>query len=566
MDYANLALLAEKAQAGDTAAMSELYTETYNKMYFFTLKIVGNEQDALDVLQNAYIIMVEKLKSLKDPQMFIAWFKRVLINECNQSLKKNKKYVQPDDKKSNMFDSIPDENEEFLPESVLNDSETQRIIFDTIDNELSNIQKQTVMMFYYDELKISDIAKITETNENTVKNRLHESRKKLKNALLVYKKQGMLVVVPLPLLTALLRQLAEKNTLSPQVAETLLQTVSKATGVSLAFGTGAVTSGAAGAAGTSASGMASGASAGAASTGTAGAVGTTATTAVGLAAKIAAMSVTAKIISGIVSLVLIVGGIFGLNSLHKDSDSAQILQPDIATEISADIQTDTSEQIKIPKTPSRQAELISSGQMRDIPFGAYEWRVLAQEDDKALLITENIIDLRAYNNSDDAVTWANCSLREYLSEEFFNSFSADEQAQIVENLDVNRYEGNDIYDKVFILSIDEAERYFKDNADRDAKLQISSEQVDDAAQRMANSPHSELTSYGEWQRIIGKMANDGKCTWCLRSSDFESKFVTEVINGTIYKSTANSGAFADNILIGVRPAVWISLSKQENET
>ena len=189
MDYTKLASLAEKAQTGDSEALSGLYAATHNQMYFFALKIVGTEQDALDVLQNAYIIMVEKIATLDSPQMFIAWFKRVLINECNQSLRKNKKYLLPNDEQQDMFDSIEDEDEEFLPESVLNDSETQRMILDAIDNELSNIQKQTVLLFYYDELKISEIADITETNENTVKNRLHESRKKLKNALLTYRSE-----------------------------------------------------------------------------------------------------------------------------------------------------------------------------------------------------------------------------------------------------------------------------------------------------------------------------------------------------------------------------------------
>ena len=134
--------------------------------------------------------MVEKIAALENPQAFAVWFKRVLVNECNQLLKKNSRYVLPGDEQD-VFEAADDENEEFLPENALNDSETQRIILDAIDNELSNIQKQAVMLFYYDELKISEIAKITETNENTVKNRLYESKKKLKNVLLVYKKQGM---------------------------------------------------------------------------------------------------------------------------------------------------------------------------------------------------------------------------------------------------------------------------------------------------------------------------------------------------------------------------------------
>lgn len=58
-----------------------------------------------------------------------------------------------------------------------------------------------------------------------------------------------------------------------------------------------------------------------------------------------------------------------------------------------------------------------------IQFGKYVWRVLAIEDDRALIITDKIIEQRPYHNKYVDITWADSSLREYLNTEFYNSFS-----------------------------------------------------------------------------------------------------------------------------------------------
>ena len=104
------------------------------------------------------------------------------------------------------------------------------------------------------------------------------------------------------------------------------------------------------------------------------------------------------------------------------------------------------------------------------------WKVLAVEGDKALVITEKVIDQVRFNEKYADVTWADSILRGWLNGEFLNkAFTADEQAKIVatkvstpDNATWGTKGGEDAEDKVFALSIEELEQYIPEKADRRA--------------------------------------------------------------------------------------------------
>ena len=114
-----------------------------------------------------------------------------------------------------------------------------------------------------------------------------------------------------------------------------------------------------------------------------------------------------------------------------------------------------------------------------IVFGKYggvpiRWTVLDIIDGKKLLISEEALDCRRYNDTNAAVTWETCTLRKWLNSDFLNeAFSPGERERIAEtviqNPDNPKYKtkgGNDTKDKVFLLSIREARKYFEDDNDR----------------------------------------------------------------------------------------------------
>ncbi len=108
-----------------------------------------------------------------------------------------------------------------------------------------------------------------------------------------------------------------------------------------------------------------------------------------------------------------------------------------------------------------------------IEFGPYDWRVLEVGDDGTILvITDKIIDKICYNESNEPITWEDSYLREYLNNDLFNQFTANEQAQIIDSkltTNDNPYfpidGGNDTVDKIFLLSNEEVLQYFGDSGE-----------------------------------------------------------------------------------------------------
>lgn len=114
-----------------------------------------------------------------------------------------------------------------------------------------------------------------------------------------------------------------------------------------------------------------------------------------------------------------------------------------------------------------QRVMFKSAKKSDIiTFGKYEWIVLKKEVDKLLIITKDVIEIKKYNEVQERVTWETCTLRKWLNEDFYNTFTPEEQVKILEthleNPDNEKHGtkgGGNTDDKIFLLSIDEAEEY-----------------------------------------------------------------------------------------------------------
>lgn len=176
-----------------------------------------------------------------------------------------------------------------------------------------------------------------------------------------------------------------------------------------------------------------------------------------------------------------------------------------------------------------------------------KWRVLDIKDDGVLLITENLIDCKPYHERDEDVTWQNCSLRAWMNNEFFNSaFNEEEKSRIIQVLNVNKNNpknttkgGGNTLDRVFALSVDEADKYFKDTIDRRASVTP-----------FAKSKGSRRSS--DYQSMEG----DGMGWWWLRSPGLEGDFASDVVaDGNIVLD----GGYVNGRTVSVRPAIWVRL-------
>jgi len=107
-----------------------------------------------------------------------------------------------------------------------------------------------------------------------------------------------------------------------------------------------------------------------------------------------------------------------------------------------------------------------------IIFGSYNWLILDIQNNSILIITEEIIEQRAYHDIYKDTTWADCGLRKYLNSEFYDKFTETDRSKIIpvtnKNLDNQWYGtkgGEETQDNIFLLSIEEAVcRYFGDSS------------------------------------------------------------------------------------------------------
>lgn len=71
-----------KACKGDLAARAELYRQYSKAMYNVCIRMTGNQDDAADVLQDAFVQAFDHLAQLKQPEAFAGWLKQIVVNQC----------------------------------------------------------------------------------------------------------------------------------------------------------------------------------------------------------------------------------------------------------------------------------------------------------------------------------------------------------------------------------------------------------------------------------------------------------------------------------------------------
>ena len=188
------------------------------------------------------------------------------------------------------------------------------------------------------------------------------------------------------------------------------------------------------------------------------------------------------------------------------------------------------------KKITSKRSIISSGST--YKFGKYEgtieWIVLHidTEENRALLLSNNILFYAPYNAQRTSVTWETCSLRKFLNKDFYNRcFNSKERARIIDTTLLT--DRNITTDKIFLLSLSELEEYLPEERSRQCGDLLS-----DSLFISQNPPMT-------------------RKQWWLRSSGKNANYALRVGRGKVHPD----GQSVDWDY-GVRPALWISLSEK----
>ena len=305
----SMAELVALARQGDEQAISDLYGRTYNAVYASVrTKARIDEDTVLDVVQDAYVKGFQSLNQLQNPEQFQAWMKTIALNRLRDVLKRNRPTLFSElspEEESTVID-FEDERVEHLPDIVVDRQETARLIGEILDT-LSDEQRMAVVLYFYEEMSVREIANLLECSENTVKSRLSYARKKIKAQVEDLERRGTKLygLAPLPFLLLLLRN-------------------AEAYGPSLYAPAAAAAGGA-------------GAGAAAAQAGASGAAGTAASAASGTASTAAAgtgVGLVTKIVAGVLAVALAAGG---------GAAAAKVMQVRSSTPAAAVVEPETEE-------------------------------------------------------------------------------------------------------------------------------------------------------------------------------------------------------------------------------
>lgn len=192
-------------------------------------------------------------------------------------------------------------------------------------------------------------------------------------------------------------------------------------------------------------------------------------------------------------------------------------------------------------------------------FGRYEqentggkqdiaWLVLSKRENAALLISVYGLEQQPYNTKKENVTWATCTLREWLNGTFFRTAFSNLEQELIESTSIHAdvYDewdaipGPDTVDKIFVLSAEEADQYFGL----------------DEYRKCYPTPHASGS---------GNSSNNGCCLWWLRTPGPDNSHVTVVdLDGEISYTVVNGTDVSTRFLSGiywhemVRPAMWVN--------
>lgn len=186
---------------------------------------------------------------------------------------------------------------------------------------------------------------------------------------------------------------------------------------------------------------------------------------------------------------------------------------------------------RISKENTENAECFGNSLFRYFKWEKIKWRVLWNDGDTLFVMADKGLDCKAYNNENKSITWEECTLRQWLADDFYNiAFNSSEQKAIktykVNNQAAPGYKignGNDTEDKIYILSIPEIRN--EDYGLWDKRIDWAHKKDKKANRRMQPTDYAHARGI-RLMNIGGHYSKN--CKWWLRSACSYTKYGAEV--------------------------------------
>lgn len=172
--------LVRKVQNGDSSSFEQLVLENQTRVYNLALRTVGNEDDAFDMSQEAFIKAYNSIGSFRGDSRFSVWLYRLTVNVCLDFLRSEGRkahssltYIDEEDEKE-----LEISDERFSPEAIAEKKELREAVNNGLMQLPANY-RAILLLREIDGLSYEEIGSALDLEEGTVKSRIFRARKKL---------------------------------------------------------------------------------------------------------------------------------------------------------------------------------------------------------------------------------------------------------------------------------------------------------------------------------------------------------------------------------------------------
>lgn len=189
----NLTTLVKKIKEGDNKAFEEFYNLTQKMIYNHAYKILNSHHDACDVVQNVFLKFYMKKDTISDNSKVLSWLMTTAKNECllkfrERNLETNYLEFYFNREIMALENTNPVEN------NFDKEFDVQQI--KSLVNQLSSNHRQIITMYYFENMKLEDIAETLNVPESTVKSRFKKAKEELRNLIIKYEHDNNIVLLP----------------------------------------------------------------------------------------------------------------------------------------------------------------------------------------------------------------------------------------------------------------------------------------------------------------------------------------------------------------------------------
>lgn len=153
----------QRVKNGDADAFIALMKSHMQSMYKIARSILKSDEDVADAIQETILSCWEKIDQLKESRYFKTWMIRILINKCNNIWNEKNRYMSDDN----------------LPESLVYDANFDNAEWNIVMNSLDEKYRLIIILYYVEGFKTSEISKLLNIPESTVRTRLARGRNHL---------------------------------------------------------------------------------------------------------------------------------------------------------------------------------------------------------------------------------------------------------------------------------------------------------------------------------------------------------------------------------------------------